>query len=210
MVGLNYRKKGIEMKKSIKFTVALLSLFALAGCSNVHTSKDGNNLEIGQKSKKRSTKKTKTSKPTARKKQTNSSQSLTDKQQASLDKTMADYGKKRKISYVRYDGKHLLKNSAGRIYPDTFKKDTFILNNKKISIGWAPQGGDQFAYKVLAIYNHDFDQKGKHETYIFCIHDKKPIVLVDTAKEGNKIVLTQSQDRELNQHFDGIMNGTQY
>lgn len=198
------------MKNSIKIAIAAVSLFALTGCSNVHTSKDGNNLEIGQKEKK-STKKSKTAKKeTNSKSQKQEATSLTSKQQASLDKTMSDYGKKRKISYTRYDSKHALKNSAGRIYPDTFKKDVFMLNNKKISIGWAPQGGDQYAYKVLAIYNHDFDQKGNHETYIFCIHDKKPIVLVDTAKAGSKIVLTESKDKELNDHFAGIMNGSQY
>ena len=199
------------MKKNIKMLFACASLLLLAGCSNVHVSKDGNSLEIGQTKKSRA-KSSSTKKSTSAKKDHQKDESITfdAKKQATLDKAMTDYGKKKKITYVRYDAKHALKNSAGRIYPDTFKKDTFILNNKKISIGWAPQGGDQFAYKVLAIYNHNFDQKGNHQTYLFCLHDKQPIVLVDTAKAGNKVFLSESKDQELNNHFQGIMNGTQY
>ncbi|WP_297820425.1 hypothetical protein, partial [uncultured Lactobacillus sp.] len=41
------------MKKNIKMLFACASLLLLAGCSNVHVSKDGNSLEIGQTKKSR-------------------------------------------------------------------------------------------------------------------------------------------------------------
>ena len=48
---------------------------------------------------------------------------------------MDKYDKKKSQTYTKYDGKNKLSTSANRVYPDAFKKDTFKLNGKKISIG---------------------------------------------------------------------------
>lgn len=107
---------------------------------------------------------------------------------------------------LSYDGKNKL-TTASRIYPDAFKKDTFKLNGKKISIGWSPQGEHHYDYDVMAIYNHDLTKDGQHRTFLFCWHKQKPIVLVDESSKGNVVNLHVSQDKSLNGSFSNIMNG---
>ncbi len=198
------------MKKKFLIVTSFLVLVSLtSACGSIHTSKDGNNLEINKSSKKSVSKKQSTkkqAKPAAEQKKL----SWNNQKSTKLDQTMQNYSKSKKYTYAKYDGKHDLKVSGGRIYPETFQKDKFVLDGKQISIGWSPQGGDRYTYKVLAIYNHDFDQKGNHETYLFCLHDKQPIVLMDTTKSGNTINLVRSNDKKLDSQFAGIMNGTRY
>lgn len=200
------------MKKTILLATGLLLLAGTStACSSMQVSKDGNNLEIGKStSKSKNSKKTSTAKSDNKQSAKQAATTLDDAKAKKLDDTMQNRSKAKKYNYAKYDGKHALKVSGGRLYPDTFKKDKFTLDGKKISIGWAPEGGDTFAYKVMAIYNHDFDQHGNHETFLFCLHDKKPIVLVDRTKTGNTINLARSTDQSLNKQFAGIMNGSRY
>lgn len=102
---------------------------------------------------------------------------------------MDKYGKKKSQTYTKYGGKNKLSTSANRVYPDAFKKDTFKLNGKKISIGWSPQGEHHYDNDVLAIYNHDLTKDGQHKTFLFCWHKQKPIVLVDESGKGNVVNL---------------------
>lgn len=213
------------MKKVVLLGAMALALSAtMAGCGQVKVSDDGNNIIVGKdkKSAESSSKKAaeKKSKEAAQSKklekelqekqnkeeQEQAKVTWTEKKDAHLTDAMKALGKKRKITYTKYDGKNELKVSNTRIYPETFKKDTFYLEGKKINIGWSPQGGDTYSYKVLSIYNRDLGS-GKHATYLFCLHDKKPIVLVDSAVKGGKITLTKSTDKTLNKNFKDVMNG---
>lgn len=108
---------------------------------------------------------------------------------------------------TKYDGKNKLSTSTNRVYLDAFKKDTFKLNGKKISIGWSLQGEHHYDYDVLAIYNHDLTKDGQHKTFLFCWHKQKPIVLVDESGKGNVVNLHVSQDKSLNGSFSNIMYG---
>lgn len=190
--------------------VYLLGALALAvagfstGCS-VNVSKDGNSLEINKKSERTVKKSTPTSKKTASQSSNQETQRWDDRKAATLDQKMQDYAKQRKVSLTKYDGKHALKVSGGRLYPDTFKNDSFYLNGQKISIGWSPQGEHKYDYDVMSIYNHDIDNQGRHETFLFCIHDNKPIALVDTTRDGNHINLVVSKDKALNDNFNQVM-----
>ena len=116
---------------------------------------------------------------------------------------MDKYGKNKKQTYTKYDGKNKL-TTASRIYPDALKKDTFKLNGKKISIGWSPQGEHHYDYDVMAIYNHDLTKDGQHRTFLFCWHKQKPIVLVDESSKGNVVNLHVSQDKSLNGSFQTL------
>lgn len=188
------------MKKIYLLGVLTLAVAGFStGCS-VHISKDGNNLEINKSSKQAAKKATQTSKKVVK-----NTPKWDDRKATTLDERMQDYAKQKKISFTKYDGKHTLKISGGRIYPDTLKNDSFYLNGKKISIGWSPQGEHKYDYDVMSIYNHDFDNSGRHETYLFCIHDNKPTVLVDTTKDGKRINLVESTDKTINNNFDQVM-----
>lgn len=190
--------------------VYLLGALALAvagfstGCS-VNVSKDGNSLEINKKSERTVKKSTPTSKKAVSQSSNQTTQRWDDRKAATLDQKMQNYAKERKISLTKYDGKHALKISGGRLYPATLKKDSFYLDGQKISIGWSPQGEHKYDYDVMSIYNHDIDNQGRHETYLFCIHDNKPVVLVDTTKEGSRINLAISKDKALNDNFNQVM-----
>lgn len=192
--------------------VYLLGALALAvaglstGCS-VNVSKDGNSLEINKKSERTVKKSTpiSNSKRATSQSSKQETQRWDDHKATTLDQRMQDYAKQRKVSLTKYDGKHALKVSGGRLYPDTFKNDSFYLNGQKISIGWSPQGEHKYDYDVMSIYNHDIDNQGRHETFLFCLHDDQPIVLVDTTKEGNRINLVVSKDKTLSDNFSQVM-----
>ena len=212
------------MKKVILLGAMALALSAtMAGCGQVKVSNDGNNIIVGkdkkstEKSSEKSTEKSQAAAQSKKlekelkEKQTKEEQeqakvTWTEKKDAHLTDAMRALGKNRKVTYTKYDGKNALKVANTRIYPDTFKKDKFYLNGKKISIGWSPQGGDTYSYKVLSIYNRDLGS-GKHATYLFCLHDKKPVVLVDSAVKSGNITLTKSTDKDLNKNFTDVMNG---
>lgn len=174
------------MRKILFMSVVALSLVGVTACSNNSNSTSSTS--------------TKSSK-TVQKKHWDK------KKDQKLAKKMEDYGKKKNQTYTKYDGKHKLTNSANRIYPDAFKTDTFKLNGKKISIGWSPQGEHHYDYDVLAIYNHDLTTNGKHETFLFCWHKQKPIVLVDDSGKGKTVDLHVSRDKSLNGSFSNIMYG---
>ncbi|WP_297820419.1 DUF4767 domain-containing protein [uncultured Lactobacillus sp.] len=132
---------------------------------------------------------------------------LNSKKQSQLSQTMKKYGQKQNVKYHEYNGVQELRITNGRVYPDIFKTDTFYLNNKKISIGWDPYGKHHYDYEVLAIYNADLS-KNNHKTFLFCRHDKKPIILVENDNSNSdKVILKQSPDKGLNSAFVGIMNG---
>ena len=173
------------MKKILLMSAVALSLIGASACSNNSNSTSNSS--------------TKSSK-TVQKKHWDK------KKDQKLAKEMDKYGKNKKQTYTKYDGKNKL-TTASRIYPDAFKKDTFKLNGKKISIGWSPQGEYHYDYDVMAIYNHDLTKDGQHRTFLFCWHKQKPIVLVDESSKGNVVNLHVSQDKSLNGSFSNIMNG---
>lgn len=220
MVGLEYKDLmgELKMKKAILLGTLMLALSTtMVGCGQVKLSKDGNNVIIGkdkkaaEQSSKKEVEKSKALEKSLQEKEDAEAKeqakvTWTEQKDAHLTDAMKSLGKKRKTTYTKYDGKNALKVAKTRIYPDTFKKDKFYLDGQKISIGWSPQGGDTYDYKVLSIYNRDLGS-GKHATYLFCLHDKKPIVLVDEAVKGGKITLTESSDKTLNKNFVDVMNG---
>ncbi|QNQ80563.1 DUF4767 domain-containing protein [Lactobacillus sp. PV034] len=185
-------------------TLALVVAGLSTGCS-VNVSKDGNSLEINKPTKKTVKKSTSNTKKVPSQSSKQETQRWDERKSATLDQKMQAYAKQRKISLTKYDNKHSLKVAGGRLYPDTFKKDTFYLKGQKISIGWSPQGEHKYDYDVMSIYNHDLGNQGHHETYLFCMHDNKPIVLVDTTRDSSRINLVESTDKTLNNNFDQVM-----
>lgn len=131
------------MKKILLISAVALSLVGASGCSNSSNSTTDSSAKSSKTTQKKHWDKTKDQK---------------------LAKEMKKYGKKKNQTYTKYDGKNKLTNSANRIYPDAFKKDTFKLNGKKVNIGWSPQGEHHYDYDVMAIYNHDLTKTGQHKT----------------------------------------------
>lgn len=210
------------MRKSILISGMLLLVGGLsAGCGSVKVSPDGNNVIIGKDKnsvkKSESISKSKSMSISASKSSSEAKQeqlkeeiaktTWTEKKDAHLEDAMQTLAKKRKVTYEKYNGRKSLKVADQKLYPDTFKKDNFYLNGKKISIGWSPQGGDTYAYKVMAIYNQNLGGKKGYSTFLFCLHDKKPIVLVDTNQLGKKVNLTVSNDKSMTANFSDVMDG---
>ena len=197
------------MKKFYLISALTLSLAGITSGCSFHVSQDGKSLEINKSSSsqvKRSTSKKSSSQSTsARQTQT---AKWDKKRDTSLNQAMQKYAQEKKIKLTKYDGQHDLRIANARLYPETFKKDNFYFEGKKISIGWSPQGEHKYDYYVMSIYNHD-GTNGSHETYLFCLHENKPIILMDTTKVGKTINLVRSNDKELNNNFTQIMATSQ-
>ncbi|MCT7697966.1 MAG: DUF4767 domain-containing protein, partial [Lactobacillus crispatus] len=66
-----------------------------------------------------------------------------------------------------------------------------------------PIGKTKYDYNVLAIANDDF--KSWHNTYLFCLKDKNPIILLDQSKNENPIMVKVVKDRTLNKAFSKLI-----
>lgn len=119
-----------------------------------------------------------------------------------LQKAVNKWGAKASQVYRYYDGTHSLKTKKGPTYPDIFKQSKFVLSKKAIQIGYSPLGKNRYQYNVVAIANDDF--KSWHNTYLFCLKNKKPVILLDQSKNGNPIVVKIVKDKSLNQIFEQI------
>lgn len=127
------------------------------------------------------------------------------KKDKKLEKFIASWSESVSQIYKKYDGKHSLQNLAGTTYPNVFRQKQFNLNNKNVTLRWSPNGADKADYNVVAIYNDDFKDKDWHLTYLFCIHNKKPVVLLDQGKAVNPLILTKAQDKNLQAGFAKIV-----
>lgn len=122
---------------------------------------------------------------------------------ARLKAAVNNWGKKSGQTYQFYDGKKNLKTKKGATYPGVLATNRFILNKKTIKIGYSPSGKAKYDYNVLAIANDDF--KSWHNTYLFCLKNKKAIILLDQSKNGNPIMVKTVKDVSLNKIFSQLV-----
>lgn len=47
----------------------------------------------------------------------------------------------------------------------------------------------------------------QHITYLFCVHDNHPIVLVDQTTNGNYIAVKETANKDVKSGFADIING---
>ena len=88
-----------------------------------------------------------------------------------------------------------------------FTQRSFTLNNRNIELRWSPKGKNIAQYNVVAIYNDNFKDKNWHLTYLFCLHNKKPVVLLEQGHNTNPIIVTVAKDSVLKNSFAKIVNG---
>lgn len=153
-------------------------------------------------SKKKVVKKTKETKKV---KKTASKVLWNKKKDKKLEKFIDTWSESVSQIYEKYDGKHSLENLAGTTYPAAFSQKQFSLNNKTVTLKWSKDGKGKADYNVVAIYNDDFKDKNWHLTYLFCIHNKKPVVLLDQGKNVNPMILTKATDKNLQAGFAKIV-----
>ena len=108
--------------------------------------------------------------------------------------------------YQKYDGVQALKTNVGTVYPDVLVQRQFILNGQTITLNWSPKLAGEAEYKVVAIYNDNFKEANMHYTYLFCFHNKKPIVLLDQGGNNNPITLVKTKNSNLQLGFEKIAN----
>lgn len=210
----------MNRKILIGLTAVILAT-TLTGCSQVHFGKDAVTIGEVKKAKKTTVAKKKT-KPVKKqfldKKQVKPKQKAKpdkrkDKEKATriwdaaktvkLKRKVNNWGKKSGQTYQFYDGKKSLKTKKGATYPKVLTTNRFILNKKTIEIGYSPIGKTEYDYNVLAIANDDF--KSWHNTYLFCLKDKNPIILLDQSKNENPIMVKVVKDRTLNKAFSKLI-----
>lgn len=193
----------------------------LTGCSQIHFGKDA--VTIGNVKKEKSTKaKIKkaqsSSKKTAPKKKKVVKKKATKKKvkipkkkivskwdikkTQKLQKAVNQWGKAIGQSYRFYDGKRTLKTKNGPTYPDVLKKNRFLLNKKIIKIGYSLLGKNDYQYNVVAIANENF--KSWHNTYLFCLMNDKPVILLDQSKNTNPVMVKVVKGKKLNKDFSKI------
>lgn len=167
------------------------------------SSSSSSSVKTNKKSVKKNKKKTDTNKKKTKK--TVQKALWTKKKDKKLEKFIASWSESVSQIYKKYDGKHSLQNLAGTTYPNVFKQKQFNLNNKNVTLRWSSDGRGKADYNVVAIYNDDFKDKDWHLTYLFCIHNKKPVVLLDQGKAVNPLILTKAQDKNLQAGFAKIV-----
>lgn len=212
-------------KKILVGVSALLLTATSSGCSQVHFGRDA--ITIGAK-------KTESKKKEAVKKQSSQKKVVPKKKTASAKKTTKKVKKNKKVKktkkavktnwnkaktnklqiavnkwsraagqrYRFYDGIHLLKTKKGATYPTVFTQNNFILNKKTIKLGYSPLGKNKYQYNVVAIANADF--KTWHNTYLFCLKNNKPIILLDQSKKGGSVIVKKVKDSVLNKDFEKV------
>lgn len=201
-------------KKFLVGTVMMLMMTTLTGCQ-VHFGRDavtiGKVREVKQKQKKQSSSKktvpkkkvVKKDKQKAKPKKKNIKISVWNRTKTKkLQAAVIKWGRTAGQKYQMYDGKKQLSTKKGATYPDALKQKRFLLNKKSIKISYSLLGKNQTQYNVVAIANADF--KTWHNTYLFCLKDKKPVILLDQSKNGNPIIVKNVKDKKLNQIFSKI------
>ncbi len=130
----------------------------------------------------------------------------TGKKDQQLSSFVASWSQNLQQQYQKYDGQNSLKAINGLSYPDVFTQRSFTLNNRNIELRWSPKGKNIAQYNVVAIYNDNFKDKNWHLTYLFCLHNKKPIVLLEQGYNTNPIIVTVAKDSVLKNGFAKIAN----
>lgn len=142
--------------------------------------------------------------------------SWNDSKEEKLSDFMSDFGDKMDQDYDEYIGDEQLKTRAGEEYPDIFKDGKMKLvddsdkdadESESIDIGWDPELKKKYDYQVVSIFNYNDDDAAQHITYLFCVHDNQPIVLVDQTTNGNYIAVKETANKDVKSVFADIING---
>lgn len=199
------------MNKNFRWGILVLILgISLSGCSQVHFGKDAVTIgEVKTVKKKPTVKKPKPIKKveaqssSSKKKSVKKTTTKWDKKKTQkLQKMLNTWSKKSSQKYNFYNGQKALKTKKGATYPAVFKQRKFLLKKKQIKIGYSPLGVNKYQYNVVAIANDDF--KSWHNTYLFCLKDNKPVILLDQSENTNPIMVKVVKDRILNKGFKQI------
>mgnify|MGYP003282246615 CR=1 FL=1 len=195
------------MKKiRIGATILLLTL-ALTGCSQIHFGKDAVTIGNIQKDKPKKSKKKKIKqvRKTPKKiKKPVVEDFWNESKDKKLQKAVNNWGKAARQHYQFYDGTHLLKTKAGVTYPSAFTQNKFVLKKKQIKLGWSHSGENKYQYNVVAIANDNFATW--HNTYLFCLKDKKPVILLDQSKKNKIVEVEKVNKNNLNVNCNNKLN----
>lgn len=188
----------MRIKTSRVMAVLLLGTLFLTGCSsNANNSASKKTTTTAVSHKKSSAKKTSAVKE--------SKGLWNSDKDAKLKDFIDQWAPTMNQSYVKYDGKHALKTSAGTAYPTDLKHVT--VNSSNASIGWNKTGNGKYEYNVVAIYNYnETASSAKHITYFFAFHNGQPVALVDQSTNGTPDLLP-TQNAEVASGFENIVNG---
>lgn len=195
------------MKKIWTGIAIVLVTNLLAGCSQIHFSKDAITIGDEQKNVLKKNKKKKVVHPKIEKKKTKVKSVWNKTKYQELQKIVNNWGRVKKQHYHFYDGVHFLKTKAGVTYPKAFDQNDFVLNKEKIKIGWSPEGKNTYQYNVVAIANDNFETW--HNTYLFCLRKNKPIILLDQSKRNKLVLVKRVNDPTLNKAFKQILEDKQ-
>lgn len=137
----------------------------------------------------------------------------TNSQDDQLYSFMSDFGDKMDQDYTQYNGEDSLDTAGGESFPEDLRDLDVNLNGETINIGWDPELRRNYAYHVVAIYNYDGtkgatdeeDDDEAHITYLFSVHNGRPVVLVDqTPRSTDGIEVKETANNDLRTGFANI------
>lgn len=139
--------------------------------------------------------------------------SWNDEKEQKLAEFMSEFCKNMKQKYQEYTGDKELKTLSGEEYPSVFHQFTFRLysdsskDTQRIDIQWDPRLKTDAEYKVVSIFNCNVGAPEAHITYLFCVNDNQPIVLVDQTTNGDDIRVKPTANTDVSGAFANIITG---
>lgn len=128
----------------------------------------------------------------------------TSSQETKLASFMSTFGDKMDQNYDEYTGDTTIKTSAGQSYPTNLNKVKF--DGDKINIGWDPELKKDYDYHVVSVFNFNDDDHDQHITYLFVVHDGKPIAMVDQSS-GSSYEFKETANKYVREAFSDIWSG---
>ncbi|BDR58695.1 DUF4767 domain-containing protein [Xylocopilactobacillus apicola] len=118
-----------------------------------------------------------------------------------LSEMMHSWQSTKKDQFVgTYDGE--TPKQYGLVFPDDLKRNIFFWGNRPISLSWQPTSDKNAEFGVVAVACSD-----NQTTYLFTLHDGKPVVLCSQKDDDGKMVFYDSQNFALQAGFAKIVTG---
>lgn len=108
-----------------------------------------------------------------------------------------------------YDGQ--VPNHLGFKFPAAIKNGSLNgrlkWGSQKISVSWSTTGTSSAAYQVLEVATGGKPNEEWPTTYLFCLHQQRPVVLMTQTTNGDTLYVQDTQNAALQSGFAGIVTG---
>ncbi|PIO82033.1 DUF4767 domain-containing protein [Pediococcus damnosus] len=103
-------------------------------------------------------------------------------------------------------------NHLGYVFPDVIKNGQLDgkvkWGSRKINLTWSTNGENGNEFQIVAVATGGKPGTNFPTSYLFCIHNKRPVVLMTQTTNGNTLEVQDTQNGDLQAGFAGIVTGT--